>query len=519
MRRPTNKFRTPLVVVNSHAFTLCALVVCFWMMLGSLSPLAFHAETDLFRNLSELHPEYGFRYNASMPADDWKARWLKQMDRIPPDVVFSRETEVEEGNKLAIDRLRNCLESDRDDCPKNTYKVILGSWACLKMAISTASQSGEMVWMRNIVRALNELNYTLLVVDEYEQLRDIYVLMPDVILSIWAEDISIVSCVLDPRCVENYQRLDSTWPDLATIPANERGIVPLWKLFAITYWGARPGEIFWTYVSGQLYSFNPLGNQWTIVPFPYPEHSYIPFSYEHECNETVDASERDDQVVILAKHTKYFFTDRSPTKEMWNRLVNGTELGVKFVTSASQLDENDGPLLPGINSTGILPPSEYKHVVSKSKAMLAIGYPALSPSPYVALCAGVPVLIPYFQDNPIPDGWNLFREVSSQHGAVASLGEPYAYSYHYRDSDMLVEKLRKAISTPIEKFIPESMLWQSVLDTVETFMSRNWRLEALKIIKANRSKIPLLPKNIAEKMREEGRLLRIKSAQYLTVLV
>ncbi|KAJ3402335.1 hypothetical protein HDU80_005175, partial [Chytriomyces hyalinus] len=124
---------------------------------------------------------------------------------------------------------------------------------------------------------------------------------------------------------------------------------------------------------------------------------------------------------------EYFFTDRSPTKEMWDRLVNGTELGVKFVTSASQLDENDAPLLPGINSTGILPPSEYKHVVS------------------------VPVLIPYFQENPTPDGWNLFREVSSQHGAVASLGEPFAYSYHYRDSDMLVEKLRKAISTPIEK--------------------------------------------------------------------
>ncbi|KAI8827450.1 hypothetical protein BJ741DRAFT_630173 [Chytriomyces cf. hyalinus JEL632] len=506
-------------IANNHALRHCVLAVCFWIILASfLSPLAFHSDIDFIQSLSELNPEFGFRHNASMPADDWKARWLKQMDRIPSDLVFSRETEVEEGNKAAIARLRNCLESDRDDCAKNTYKVILGSWACLKMAISTTSQSGEMVWMRSIIRAFNELNYTLLVVDDYTLLRNVYNFMPDVILSIWAEDILVVSCVLDPRCVENYQRLDSTWPDLATIPANEQGIIPVWKLFTISYWGARPGESFWTDQSDQIYSYNPLGNEWTIVPFPYPEHSCIPFSYEQECNETVNASERDEQVVILAKHTKYLFTDRSPTKEMWDRLVNGTELGVKFITSASQLDENDRPLLPGINSTGILLPSEYKHMVGKSKAMLAVGNPALSPSPYVALCAGVPVLIPYYHDTPTPDGWNLFRDFWSQHGPVASLGEPYAYSYHYRDSDMLVEKLRKAISTPIEKFIPESMLWQSVLDTVETFMNRNWRLEALKIIKANRSKIPLLPKNIAEKMRKEGRLSRIKSSQNLTIL-
>ncbi|KAJ3264056.1 hypothetical protein HDU77_009464 [Chytriomyces hyalinus] len=377
-----------LPVANNHALGRCVLAVCVWIILGSLlSPLAFHGDGDFIQNLSKLHPEYGFGYNASVPADDWKARWLKQMDRIPADLVFSQATEVEEGNKAAIARLRNCLESDSDDCPKNTYKVILGSWACLLMAIATTSQSGEVVWMRSIIRAFNELNYTLLVVDDYELLRNVYNFMPDVILSIWAEDILVVSCVLDPRCVENYQRVDSTWPDLATIPANEQGIIPLWKLFAITYWGARPGESFWTDQSEQLYSYNPLGNQWTIVPFPYPEHSYIPFSYEHECKETVDASERDDQVVILAKHTsaEYFFTDRSPTKEMWDRLVNGTELGVKFVTSATQIDEHDGPLLPGINSTGILSPSEYKQMVSKSKAMLAVGNPALSPSPYVAL--------------------------------------------------------------------------------------------------------------------------------------
>ncbi|KAJ3230048.1 hypothetical protein HDU81_004809 [Chytriomyces hyalinus] len=42
-----------------------------------------------------------------------------------------------------------------------------------------------MVWMRNVVRALNELNFTLLVVDEYEQLRNVYNLMPDVMCAFY----------------------------------------------------------------------------------------------------------------------------------------------------------------------------------------------------------------------------------------------------------------------------------------------------------------------------------------------
>lgn len=37
-----------------------------------------------------------------------------------------------------------------------------------------------------------------------------------------------------------------------------------------------------------------------------------------------------------------------------------------------------------------------------------------------------------------------------QHGPVMALGEPYAYSYNVSDPADLIDKLKRAINTPIE---------------------------------------------------------------------
>lgn len=43
------------------------------------------------------------------------------------------------------------------------------------------------------------------------------------------------------------------------------------------------------------------------------------------------------------------------------------------------------------------------------------------------------------------------HSLSFQHGPIMALGEPYAYSYNISDPDDLVEKLTRAVNTPIER--------------------------------------------------------------------
>lgn len=94
--------------------------------------------------------------------------------------------------------------------------------------------------------------------------------MPSVISLIWTEDAQTLTCQDDPRCAlfeefqatnERYpgtevrvdhtspvwdeipedadkrpaQRWAWTWPELNALPVEERGTIPLWKLFTTTY--------------------------------------------------------------------------------------------------------------------------------------------------------------------------------------------------------------------------------------------------------------------------------------------
>jgi hypothetical protein len=63
----------------------------------------------------------------------------------------------------------------------------------------------------------------------------------------------------------------------------------------------------------------------------------------------------------------------------------------------------------------------------------------------------VPVVLPYSHpETPVPEGWDMFHGGSFQHGPVMAIGEPYAYSYNVHDPGDLVEKLQRALRTPIK---------------------------------------------------------------------
>jgi hypothetical protein len=83
-------------------------------------------------------------------------------------------------------------------------------------------------------------------------------------------------------------------------------------------------------------------------------------------------------------------------------------------------------------------------------------------------CAGVPVILPYYGEAPVPEGWDLYhpyvasssphsRELTlvnsdkAQHGPAAAIGAPYVYSYHKDDVHGLYAAVRAARDNPIER--------------------------------------------------------------------
>lgn len=137
------------------------------------------------------------------------------------------------------------------------------------------SNPGETVWLRAQINVLSDLGYTILSTHTYDGMISSHAAMPDVISLIWTEDAQTLTCQDDPRCAlfdefqatnerypgtevrENHtspvwdeipedadkrpaQRWAWTWPELNALPVEERGTIPLWKLFTTTYVSCLP---------------------------------------------------------------------------------------------------------------------------------------------------------------------------------------------------------------------------------------------------------------------------------------
>lgn len=188
---------------------------------------------------------------------------------------------VEAVNNVTFANLKRCLtqvplgrpstehsaaldsEMEEEPCAPETFTVIVGTMAYFTFASLKNSNSGEAVWLRSVLEALEEDKYSVLTVPTYPGMVRIHREMPDVISHIWAEDKFTLSCQMDPRCLADFKPTLETYPDakdhrettfeakqkgeveprkivwtqqeLDEIPEHERGNVPLWKLFTISF--------------------------------------------------------------------------------------------------------------------------------------------------------------------------------------------------------------------------------------------------------------------------------------------
>ncbi|GHJ87038.1 hypothetical protein NliqN6_3440 [Naganishia liquefaciens] len=227
----------------------------------------------------------------------------------------------------------------------------------------------------------------------------------------------------------------------------------------------------------------------------------------------VPHAERVDEAVILGKLTSYFYKDRtgglSPPEHAWASFHAKT--GLWPIANARVL--NDDPNEPSTTPEGIINrgPMErdvYTAQMGHARVLVGIGMPAISPTPYLALCQGVPALIPYDGDEPTPPGWQLYNLGRIQHGPAALLGEPYVYTYKRNDVQSMYDAVKKAKATPIEPFIPEEMRHAHVAKLAMHVIRTDWRAKAEAVERDRRAKgVPVrgtVPAHVRETVFRNG---------------
>ncbi|TXT08454.1 uncharacterized protein COLE_05378 [Cutaneotrichosporon oleaginosum] len=113
-------------------------------------------------------------------------------------------------------------------------------------------------------------------------------------------------------------------------------------------------------------------------------------------------------VIIDYRYWNRAARDRAgPGEVMWGWTVNDAVRAAGFTPIFYEgTDEHGG--VAARRAWGPQEPRTYLEVLGSARALLGIGKPEISPTPYEALYRGVPVVLAYIK--PDPEGWEVFYE-------------------------------------------------------------------------------------------------------------
>ncbi|KAJ6532294.1 hypothetical protein DFH09DRAFT_1326248 [Mycena vulgaris] len=156
------------------------------------------------------------------------------------------------------------------------------------------------------------------------------------------------------------------------------------------------------------------------------------------------------QAYVLAKNLQYF----DPAHHAW-RLTSTTTraeaAGVKFLVGAQ------GTKLPkdfpkSLENVGMMPQEWFYETLSESAVLVGMGLPYTSPTPYDALCLGVPYINPILgwdkNDPTNRDRWE------AQQGMLKDFDPPYVYNVFKGDKEAFIKAIKDALANPIERPVP-----------------------------------------------------------------
>ncbi|KAJ7349814.1 hypothetical protein DFH08DRAFT_958769 [Mycena albidolilacea] len=385
---------------------------------------------------------------------------------FPADPVQEDHSWMAE-NEWTIASILRCVESG--SCSQNQTKVVILAANPFR-GVLRGDNGGEAIWANSTVIALRRLGYSFLYASSRDHTSQLYYMFRRLVSAIFEDVPDVMACFHDQDCVLREHRPHG---------------IPAWKLFSFHFWGTPE---------------NPLGKKWTLSPEKYrgSENTYLGYSVEPQCaaRSFIPHHLRPHQAYVYAKDARYFNGSQyAYTPDFFE--AASAAAGVQFLAGV-----HDHPLpefFPSnITNVGFMPTTEFYGRVAESRVLVGVGRPTMhvflsmhsnsrtnertisSPTPYEALCLGVPFINPILSwDKNDPTNktrWN------SQHDTLKHLDPPYVYNVFKGDKEGFVNAVVDASSHPIESFVLDDMRMSSVEARVAAIIETNWKAEAAELL-------------------------------------
>ncbi|WVQ74576.1 hypothetical protein IAR50_004177 [Cryptococcus sp. DSM 104548] len=390
-------------------------------------------------------------------------------------------------NIPALENLATCVASNT--CERGQEKIVILSSFHFENALN-GHTSGEDIWASSVLETLTALNYTLLYTTHAMETLTLYQSLSDRVHNIIWEGTELDKCVKRTKDTwESTEHVEGpgTWQQedgrfgCIKRPGYEDGI-PLGKSFTFHFW-ENPRH--------------PLGQQFTLAPEDYAGWNggagnyFLGYSLETRCRKVSLPAKRQHQGLVLGKRLDYFSDNTFAWADVLNSTINamppatdnetGQIMPFDLVATSGRAGDIPETLLNGkIRNLGPKSQDEWNQVLGSSKFLLGIGNPVLSPSPYDALCFGVPFINPIFSWDPKdPSDWTKWR---TQHQALREVGAPYVYHVQKGNARQLKRAFRSVLENPIESYIPHSMRRESVMERTKALVETDWKAETEKAV-------------------------------------
>nr|XP_018264695.1 uncharacterized protein I303_02872 [Kwoniella dejecticola CBS 10117]OBR86853.1 hypothetical protein I303_02872 [Kwoniella dejecticola CBS 10117] len=501
--------RRIVALIITFITTLLTLSVFFYLSITPSAEFEYQdAEFSINRYTDEssLHGLWGLK-RPHLQLEGWK-EWIglsRPRDRAKEardirdlsDLFYERfpldDKRAARGmNRPALERLAHCIETNT--CGRDEEKVVLLASFHFNNAI-TGGTSGEDIWARSTLEALHSLNYTLLYSFGPMDTLTLYQGLQDKVKTIIWEGAELKKCLA--RNETNWESLENdhtpgtfqnqtAQPRFGCFrrPGFEEGIPPE-KSFTFHFWSGPE---------------NPLGGEFTLSPEDYKSwnkgvgNHYLGYSLETRCKAIPLPTHKEHRGMALGKYAKYFNT--SSRDWVWGKEdilrqaildMPHSNKGEKFemIATGGHDDGRTGAhelMYKGIRNMGGLPQDEWYQTVAASKFLLGVGRPLMSPSPYDALCLGVPFINPItWWNREEPEDWSRWI---TQHDALRPYGPPYVYHVQKENHEQLEEAMKAAMDNPIDRFIPPPMTVKAVRERHRKLVETDWTPSAKAAVRA-----------------------------------
>ncbi|KAJ7758379.1 hypothetical protein B0H16DRAFT_1535994 [Mycena metata] len=367
---------------------------------------------------------------------------------LPSDPADGDHSWIAE-NERTITSLLRCVE--QGNCGANQTKVVILTAGDFR-GLLYGMNGGEAIWANSTIIALRRLGYSYLYAINQAHTSQLYNIFREIVPLIIFNVPDDTTCFHDQECV---------------LTKNRPHGIPAWKIFSFHFWDSPA---------------NPLGKKWTMSPENVKSsgNTYLGYSIEPQCARQafIPHQHRPRHGYILAKEAGYFtHKNHAFSPDVFEAASAAAEIQLFAGVRESVLPDY---FPSNITNVGFLSSAKLYETLANSRVLVGIGIPTTSPTPYEALCLGVPFINPILQwdaNNPTDK-----KRWLSQHMTLKSLHPPYVYNVFKGDKAGFVKAVVDATSNPIQSFVLEDMRMKAVEARLANILETDWKAEGAKVL-------------------------------------